>query len=539
MKRFNTEATQALLPGLKPVSRSDQGGSRRTTAFKRWLLSFLALGLLGGIGQAQQPLIITPKGDANFSGAVGIGTNTTSDWALTLRGKTSASNWIMFEDNTGKRHFHFTLNGGGFNLAETGIKDYRLFVQSATGNVGIGTNNTTQKLTVDGNAVIGNAFIGNVGHGETWAAFSSSGSKTVTGYALIQSTDGKNTYINKEAGDGSIGFRIANVDKMVIANNGNVGIGISPPGAKLDIGGGVLLNGTAGQNFFKDSEKSDGAGLRVGSLWHSYGIYASTGKGAVGGADGVDLQNGKLVIDSSGNVTIAGKLFVKGILAYQWGTEWKQLYQERDGWAGSRNTSERPSDKRLKSDLRTITSPLEKLNQLRGVTYRWNEQGLQYLTRDIDTTLSAGPGASDEDNQKLWQAERAKRYKELSNTTVGVIAQDVEAVLPQAVTTDGSGYKSVIYSELIPLVIEALKEEDSKSQEQARIIASQQAEIQKLTVANQAAQLQLNEMQEVKRKLGKLEASMNRLMAGERFADKKETAADGQSAAQSLPLGSK
>src|SRR5262249_27654158 len=56
-----------------------------------------------------------------------------------------------------------------------------------------------------------------------------------------------------------------------------------------------------------------------------------------------------------------------------------------------------------------------------------------------------------------------------------------------AVTTDETGYESVKYYELIPLVIEALKEENKVSQEQARTIARQQAEIQQLTVANQAA----------------------------------------------------
>ena len=112
----------------------------------------------------------------------------------------------------------------------------------------------------------------------------------------------------------------------------------------------------------------------------------------------------------------------------------------------------------------------------------------------------------------MWQAERARRYKELSNTNVGVVAQDVEAVLPQAVTTDKAGYKQVAYHELIPLLIEALKEEDKISREQAQTIARQQSEIQRLTVATEAAQQQLNELQQVKQKLGRLEAAVNKFM---------------------------
>src|SRR6516162_3997604 len=90
------------------------------------------------------------------------------------------------------------------------------------------------------------------------------------------------------------------------------------------------------------------------------------------------------------------------------------------------------------------------------------------MARDISTTLPAGPGASDAENRKVWQAERDKRYKELSKSVVGVVAQDVEAVLPEAVTTDAAGYKQVAYRELILLLIEALKEEDKISKEQAQ-----------------------------------------------------------------------
>jgi hypothetical protein len=115
----------------------------------------------------------------------------------------------------------------------------------------------------------------------------------------------------------------------------------------------------------------------------------------------------------------------------------------------------------------------------------------------------------------------------------------VEAVLPQAVTTDASGYKLVNYTELIPLVIEALKEEYKNSQEQAQTIASQQGEIQRLTVANQTAQEQLSELQELKQKLAYLEASVSRLVA-EPSGDRKETTNTGQSGAmQRLPSSSK
>jgi len=210
-------------------------------------------------------------------------------------------------------------------------------------------------------------------------------------------------------------------------------------------------------------------------------------------------------------------LYVNGSLTYYWGVSdgtagWYNIQNRAGNWAGSLPTSGPPCDFRLKTELRPIPSALEKVSQLRGVTFHWNEQGLQYLTRDIATTVSAGPGASDEENRKVWQAERDKRYKDLSKTSVGVVAQDVEAVLPEAVTADETGYKSVKYHELIPLIIEGLKELNKVSQEQAQTIARQQAEIQRLTAANQAALQQLQELQEVRQKLGLLEATVNKFL---------------------------
>ena len=41
---------------------------------------------------------------------------------------------------------------------------------------------------------------------------------------------------------------------------------------------------------------------------------------------------------------------------------------------------------------------------------------------------------------------------------VGVIAQEIEKVLPEVVTTRDNGYKAVKYEKIIPLLVEAIKE---------------------------------------------------------------------------------
>ena len=54
------------------------------------------------------------------------------------------------------------------------------------------------------------------------------------------------------------------------------------------------------------------------------------------------------------------------------------------------------SDARLKTALQPIRNALEKVRQLHGTRYRWGDDGLDYLTRGIAGTVSAGPDGTDE-----------------------------------------------------------------------------------------------------------------------------------------------
>jgi hypothetical protein len=85
------------------------------------------------------------------------------------------------------------------------------------------------------------------------------------------------------------------------------------------------------------------------------------------------------------------------------------------------------SDVRLKDNISTITFPLEKIDQLNGVEFTWNS---------------------------LAENKTGDEY--------GIIAQDVEKVLPLAVTERDTGYKAVRYEKLIPLLVECIKELSEK-----------------------------------------------------------------------------
>ena len=87
------------------------------------------------------------------------------------------------------------------------------------------------------------------------------------------------------------------------------------------------------------------------------------------------------------------------------------------------------SDARLKKDVQTIGDALAIVEALRGVTFNWDQT--------VDPTMKL-----DDRNH------------------VGFLAQEVEAVLPQAVSTatDARQTKSVAYSEVIPVLTEAIKQ---------------------------------------------------------------------------------
>lgn len=88
------------------------------------------------------------------------------------------------------------------------------------------------------------------------------------------------------------------------------------------------------------------------------------------------------------------------------------------------------SDFRLKENIIPISNALAKVESISGNTYDWKE------------------GFEDIHSHK--------------GNDVGVIAQEIEKVLPQAVVDRETGYKAVNYEKIVPLLIEAIKELSAK-----------------------------------------------------------------------------
>ena len=84
------------------------------------------------------------------------------------------------------------------------------------------------------------------------------------------------------------------------------------------------------------------------------------------------------------------------------------------------------SDKRLKTNIHSIESPLEKICKIGGYTFDWREEPGVHTNKGRD---------------------------------IGVIAQEIEEVLPEVVVTRDNGYKAVRYEKIVALLIECIKEQ--------------------------------------------------------------------------------
>lgn len=87
------------------------------------------------------------------------------------------------------------------------------------------------------------------------------------------------------------------------------------------------------------------------------------------------------------------------------------------------------SDARLKTNIKPIEDPLTKIKQISGVTFNWNSEDL---------------------------------YKDPLIDEVGLLAQQVKKIQPEAVIERETGYLAVNYEKMVPLLVESIKALEQK-----------------------------------------------------------------------------
>jgi trimeric autotransporter adhesin len=373
---------------------------------------------------------------------------------------------------------------------------------TASGTVGIGIASPSQTLDVkDGIGITSSSTAG---------LYLTSGS---SGKSRVRYTGGTGTFALRDDA--------AAVDRMTIDNTGNVGIGTTSPQAALEINGDlrfsptadrtistggaaatlnlnsyvVALNGSRGSNLealnFNTYNTASNAYLtRLGftggaDVSNAYFSACNVGIGTTSPAtplhiassttDAITIQRtAATTANWALGASTAGSFYIRDnestsnlVVQIEQGAPANVLrIQATTGnvgigtttpnytldVAGSFNATSGPwsaSDRRYKTDITPIDSSLSKVSKLQGVYYNWD--------------------------RAKWPKKNFPEGKQ-----VGLIAQEVEKVVPEVVNTDKEGYKSLSYDKLTAVLIEAVKEQQKEIEGQKEMIVSLKKEVEGL-----------------------------------------------------------
>jgi hypothetical protein len=200
-------------------------------------------------------------------------------------------------------------------------------------------------------------------------------------------------------------------EKMRISSAGNVSIGTTSTTNKFEVAG------TAGQ-LFSVSDSFTGTIFSVNDVSGIPSIEVlDTGLVKFAQYGGQVAINTGTVASSTASLSVYGMIYTMGTLG--------------EIRASSEITAYYSSDSRLKENIKLIENPITIIDQIRGVTFDWTDE---HMAR-----------RGGEDGYFVRKHD------------IGVIAQEVQAVLPELVGTREDGYLAVKYEKMVPLLIEAIK----------------------------------------------------------------------------------
>ena len=421
----------SITGSLDTVNNANVGGNAAVT------------GVLAVTGAATLSNTITVTGAADF--------NNTGDFA----GNVNFQDSITVADNS---TFSKTLGAG--NTTVTGFANVTssLMVAGATtllGDVDLGdaaTDTVSFVADVDSN-ILPNANGLNLGAASArWdligATINTSGD--ITAGADVDITGEVNAASGAIVGDLSVGddITMANTGNVIFSNTGLTGVSQTKLSANLIsvehlsvVGSAILPNnttltastlGTANLTV-TDTAKFTGsvAGdnyLQIGNGSDIVFINAASGtfKSSIIAADDNSYDVGNTTTGAFRSGYFDTSVTVGNTVANTTALLADFVYAKQDLIA---NFS---SDQILKEDILKINTAIDKVDSLSGYEFTWND---------------------------LIGDERA------GTKDYGVIAQEIENVLPHAVNINSRGYKTVNYNSLIPLLIEAVKELSARVKE--------------------------------------------------------------------------
>ena len=423
----------------------------------------------GGTGVNNGAKTITLGGNFTHIGAHTLGVTTTANTSVTLpttgtlattsnklsafAATTSAELAGVISDETGSGSLVFgtaptfttTIDGGatfGAFASSTALTLGYTGVAASTTNISTGAvaTATTKTINLGTGAAAGSTTNINIGSSVAGTTTIASPNLTLSGLAAT-ATAATHYYVQTTGGDilpktlanarteivttAAVNAAAATTTGTVTSGTWSASFG-AVSGANLTsltagnlsgtIPSGVLGNSTVNigttaiaLNRASLAQTLTGVGIDGNAGTVTNGVY-TTGNQSIAGIK--TFSNGTAsTTNTTGSVVITGGLGVSGAIN-----------------AGADVTAYATSDSRLKTNIENIPDALAKVNLLNGVTYNWND-----LAHEVE-------------------------HKDTSVKEVGVLAQQVNDVLPEVINIRDNGYMAVRYEKMVPLLIEAIKE---------------------------------------------------------------------------------
>ena len=260
----------------------------------------------------------------------------------------------------------------------------------------------------------------------------------------------KNIDVSDGTEDGELHFRtISNgtLDSRLVIRSDKVGIGHSNPQQPFE----VKLDPGELAHFGGSQIDADGeiCGIALGFANDGNYNQRKTAIVAKSRGDGVKRQDLHFLVDTTNDNFGTGiqdsKMFIhhttgyvginKTATSYPYATTDPTSALDVTGTirASADVVAYYSSDERLKENIKTIENPIEKVKQIRGVEFDWKEG-----------------------------------YEDIHHNEghdIGLIAQDVEKVVPEIVMDREDGYKGIRYEKMVGLLIEGMKEQQKQIEE--------------------------------------------------------------------------
>ena len=384
----------------------------------------ITTGSLSVSGSAAITGSLTVSGSASITGPLSVSGSLRVVNSATITGSLVTTTQLINGIRVGQGPGDTTNTAVGFGaLGANTTGQYNTSIGAETMAGSTGSRNTALGYRVLYGVNANENYSDDVAIGYNAGYFGSNGSNVLIG-SLAGSGGSDGSSITKNV---YIGYNAGGNNSSGDSSQGNVYIGYNA-GFGLNQSNTLIINNQSGSNPLIRGDFS-------GSLRFNTPLGTSiTGSLTVFSGSAIDFQVtdtgtkiGNLITDIhtvTGSLNISGSVFITSSLGV--GVAPSATVGRID--ASNDVVAFSTSDIRFKENITPIPNALDKLNKIGGYTFDWNS----------DPELTKLHGFKGHD--------------------IGVIAQEIEKVLPELVTTRDNGYKAVKYEKLVALLIESNKE---------------------------------------------------------------------------------